>query len=71
MNIDISSLRNQFYNYTLINAVGQVAEKGTLNLRNHIITVNVSLQSFVSPGIYTFRIVGEDGYSHYSQVTFK
>jgi hypothetical protein len=71
MNIDISTIRNQLYSYSFLNSVGQTVDKGKLNLTNNNLGVNIKLQSFVSPGVYTFKIVGEDGDIHTTQVTIK
>jgi hypothetical protein len=71
MNIDVSSLRIQNYTYKIINALGQIVDQGTLNLMNNTFGKNVSLKSFVSAGLYTFKIVGEDGDVRTTQVTFK
>ena len=70
VNLNVSSLKNQAYSYAIINAKGQVADKGTFNLMSINNGINLSLQSFVAPGVYTFRIVGEDGDVHTTQVTF-
>lgn len=70
VNLNVSSLKNQAYSYAIINAKGQVADKGNFNLMSINNGINLSLQSFVAPGVYTFRIIGEDGDVHTTQVTF-
>ena len=71
MNINVSSLKKQIYTYKIINYLGQVVDNGTINLINNTSGTNVILMAFVSSGLYTFKIVGEDGDVHTAQVTFK
>ena len=71
MNLNVSSLKNQIYTYKLINYLGQAVDNGTLNLTTNNSVVSVNLKSFVSPGVYTFKVVGEDGEAYSTQVTFK
>jgi hypothetical protein len=71
INLSISFLKSQEYNYSILNAAGQTVDKGVINLTNNNFGKKVSLRSFVSPGVYTFKIVGEDGDIHSTQVTIK